>query len=506
MKTSSAEMPVGIVCRGDRRARRRLLAAAGCLLAGGYLAGCLLGVSYEKVDGACAEPTPAACDGGASYQLNGSGEVEVTDMAAVDQGGVVLVGRFTGVLSPQSGPQLDAGAGTMGFLLELDSAGDYVAHLLLPEVDAESEPRVAVDADSGQVAVAGKYRAATGGGCTFEAGIFVRRVSFSKGSGYTTAFGNGAEVVCIGGNAATDIEVNDVGIYPEDLYVHVAGSFNGKLAGQQSQGVDGFGVSVDPMGVASPIFRLAGSGDATVVATMPSHPNHEWLLFGHFSGLMEVGVGDIADNHTATKGNDLFLISYDDNSDDPNLSVTIMPTAGGAHQALGLAYDPSMPDVAVLLAQLDDGVNIAGNEINADGGRAALALLFQVPVDTTHAAFDALGDHVLRAPQLAPRFIAGNGNSFYVAGEAAGDVVVEHDGARIGSIPASGCQRDAFVVRLSGSDSIAAPSRCGDGQQQLSALTDGPGATVVMAITVPAGGALGDTTVETGRDAFVLYR
>lgn len=497
---------------GWRLAGRTLLVglAVGCCV----VAGCFVGVDFEKVDeevgcSGTAAATPGTCNGGDAFQLNGSGSVEVTDMALLDgQGGMVLVGRFSGTFSPPGGgPQLDAGGETEGFLLELDGSGDYVAHLVIAEADETSVLRVAVHSVSTDIVVAAKYENGASGGCTSPAGVFAMRLGYDASmGGFLSRFPNPLEVVCIEAVPGTELHVNDVGVYPETPYIQVVGAFDGTLGGATSQGLDGFAISIDESGVVEPLDLVTGSGDATVVAAMPSWPNNEWLLVGHFTGVMEFAVPMDAQTRTAANGTDLFAISYDGFAGDPNLTITTFSSLGGDHRAVGLAYDAAAPTNAVLLAQLDGGIFVSGNVINGEGGTAALAMAFQVPVDSTSTPFALHDAYLLRAAQITPHLIAGVEGNFLLAGEAVGPVSVMQSGNVIGEIASQGCQRDAFMMSIVG-NTISLPQRCGDGQQQLAAIAKGP-AVAAIALTVPGGAALNTVlpngVVDGGSDTFIL--
>ena len=481
--------------------------AAGCCV----IAGCFLGVDFEKVDdnATCAFPTPGTCEGGVAFQLKGSGNVEVTDMAMLgDQGAMVLVGRFSGSFTPPMGPQLDAGGSTEGFLLELDTAGNYLRHLIISEADETSLLRVAVDAATTEVVVAATYsKGPVGlGGCASPTGVFAKRLA-ANGQTYISQLM--VDAACMGVTASTQLSVNDVGVYPGSLYLQVVGSFDGTIVpAVTSEGLDGFAMSVTPDGMLEPTTIVTGSGDATIVAAMPSNPNNEWLLVGHFSGEMVLDIiPNEPETRTAANGNDIFIVSYDTLPGNENLSLTTLPSSGGDHRVVGLAYDATAPASAVLLAQLDGGIFLPGStNINGEGGAAALAMTFQVPVDSAQTPFAVQDVHLLRGAQMVPRLIAGVANNYLLAGEAVGVVTIEHAGDTIGEIASRGCQKDAFLVLIQGG-SVPLPERCGDGQQQPMAIAKSATAGAV-AITVPAGAALRTLTsegaVDGGSDTFIL--
>lgn len=415
----------------------------------------------------CADPTPGECPAASAVfvPIQSTGTVEITDLEYLGLN-LVLVGRFTGLATiANGGPQIQA-TGTDGFLLEIDLAGAYVAHAIIPEVDAGSRFFVE-EHESGELVIGGSFTSDESS-CTGNQGLFVRRLA-RAGATYTEVFATCETVV-----PGTEFEVSDVAVSGLG-YTAVAGWVSGSLGGLSSEGVDGFVANFEPMGAFDQAYLVGGEGDA-IIARIVENPaaSNQWLLAGDFDGQITMTVPMLAPQERMALGDrDLFIATYDAFDQDPNLDLVTLGGTGAEHHMVDLTTLPT--GRAALIAQMQGPISVPGVDVGAPASSAALVVEFDIPTATTPGVSFSHRDHfVLQGTSLVARGLQGRGNRYVVAGQAESDVIISRfDDASFGSVPSTSCVLDTFFIDLDPVSGSFTDQRCGDGSERLSALGAG---------------------------------
>jgi hypothetical protein len=446
----------------------------------------------------CDDTVQNTCAGVQPLAYGGSGFITPTDMAFVS-GSVASVGVFSGTVD-FAGPQLSAGGRTVGFLVEHDAGGSFVAQLALAEATEGSVLAVTYGAVPNQYAVGGTY---DGGACGAGQGVFVRRL-VRNGDTYDDVH----PPVCIP-TTATSLEIGGIAM-SESGAINLAGALVGTIDGQAADSEDGFMVDVDPMGVPD-VFLVGGSGDAALHGIVPNEADeNQWLIAGDFSGELVISFpsdgGPVTESRTAEGARDLFVAAIDRFPMNPQLDVRAMGAAGGYHRVVTLADDPATVGRMHLAAMIEGTLDV-GTTVSSDERPSALVLTFVAPDDiaTPYAYVD---HYVLSADQLEVIDMVGAVGRVHLGGHASGELSV----TRAGEAPFvyesnRPCLFDAFLMTLQPTNMSTAAGRCGDGQQTFHAIGRYTDTLFAASLTVPAGGSidLGDgITTEPAQRTFLL--
>ena len=413
---------------------------------------------------------PDAC-GDASdivVPFTATGGVTITDVDRVEQGGVVVVGIFSGTLSlPDGGGSQPATNATDGFIVELEPDGSYRNHELVEEADDTG--RLFVDYDpNGDVIVVGGSAATPGGSCT-AAGFFAR--AFDRA--LTDQIGDR----CL---PATGTAYDVVGIVPNsDTYANVVGSFTGMIDTEggpvTATNLDGAVVGFSSIDTPSADV-ISGAGDEVIRAVENNSGMIQTLFAGDFTE--NAVITHPKDNDvdlTASGGSDVFLVSTDGAG---NEFVVEHFSGAGTHRAVGLALNEG--DTRGVLLVEGTGPFAVPTQSAIDMAPSSVAVVDFIPpigdvVDTPlmHIRTSRLAGPGLSAVDLS---LLASG-AFFIGGQADGVVTVEDsDGT---------CGTEAFLLLVDGPQ-VSARQRCGTGGQTVGGVTHVGTDGLVAVFNVPA--------------------
>ncbi len=437
--------------------------------------------------GACAS-MPTDCEAATFIDpFLDSGEVRVTD-AIRDGDKTLMVGTFTGVVTFKDQGQHMATGSADGFLYEIDDAGMGTRFFLFEEADVNSVLYVDQHQLDQDIIVAGTFHESCMG---MSKGLFVRRLDESNGEDFRH---------CIDGAQTEQLNLTGARVGEGDWTILV-GDFKGMLYNTTSEGVDGFALSINNMGVIdTDFFVVGGPGDASIRAVQENFVgNMQWLIAGDYSGELSMGVANVGPlMRNAGSDRHLFLATVDDApSPDSNLELVTFGEPGANHRLVDLG----------LLAEIEGDLVVGNNTIQASG-KAALALTFDA--SSGGDGLETFGGYetvVLRAKQLDVHGLQRRGTSFAIAGQAWGYIAIEGNGASWApGIPNPSCVSDLFFLDVV--DFATAnwgDQRCGGGQTVATAMAPAVNDGFVTAVTV---GNAADITlggqVVTGRQTLLL--
>ncbi len=457
------------------------------------------------------EPGECAAANDVVQQFTGAGEIVVTDIDHTFGDGVVMVGLFSGTV--QLGAAQISATGTDGFIYEVDSDGNYVAHMVLPEADAGSDIQVDFDESNGLVAVGGTYHEMAPG-CGAGVGLFARLLTLDTSTNPNTLRSAYlSDLVCLAAVGGTTVRVHDVAMTGDGAgsgWVNLAGAFAGTIGGLTSDGTDGLLMEFDVDGTAGTPLIFGGSGDQ-VVRAVEENPSNQYLVAGDFSERIEVTIaqnagGDLSENVQAVGNRDLFVATIDRHPDFGNLKLTAMGGVGATHQLEALSFAPQQTR-AVILARMSGNISVGAMAITGPTATdAAILIDFISPYDSDRL-FQYVQHIILSAAVLNATLVTQTvGNVIHVAGTARGPITVG-DGV---TVEPTGCAEDAFILSLNGTSLAGPAQRCGDGTQTLGGLTWLGTTGLAAVIGVPSGSQidLGEEYLVdgSGADAFLLLQ